>query len=128
MRDYLMQYKKDLKRRLQCIHSVKYRLLERFDFAAKKFLEEHPFAEEQELEAAFGPPEEMAAVLMCEVTQEEHSRYRRNRRMMQSVAGIVAVALLLFTIYIFFLKEQPMTIIDDVSDNGIVFDETINKN
>ena len=77
-----------------------------------------------QLREAFGPPEEMAQVLMTEVSPEEKAEYHRNRRIWRIVAGVIAVVLLLFTMYVYFEKQKPVTIINEANNLGIVSTES----
>ena len=63
-------------------------------------------------------------VLMTEVSPEEMAEYCRNTRIRRIVAGVLAVVFVLFTMYVYFEKQKPITIIDEVNDLGIVSTES----
>lgn len=120
MTDTGLQYERLLKKRLRCTTAVRKRLLEKFRGALLVFLEETPEPSMNQLREAFGPPEEMAQVLMTEVSPEETAKYRRNKRIRLIAAGAIAVVFVLFTMYVYFEKQKPITIIDEVNDLGII--------
>lgn len=124
MTDTVLQYEKLLKKQLRCTTAVRKRLLEKFRGALLVFLEETPEPSMNQLREAFGPPEEMAQVLMTEVSPEEKAEYHRNRRIWRIVAGVIAVVLLLFTMYVYFEKQKPVTIINEANNLGIVSTES----
>ncbi|MBR7122687.1 MAG: hypothetical protein IKC95_04460 [Oscillospiraceae bacterium] len=123
MTDTGLQYEKLLKKRLRCTTAVRKRLLEKFRGALLVFLEETPEPNLNQLREAFGPPEEMAQVLMTEVPPEEMAKYRRNRRIRRIAAGAIAVVFVLFTMYVYFEKQKPLVMIDEANDLGIVSTE-----
>ena len=125
MTDTVLQYEKLLKKQLRCTTAVRKRLLEKFRGALLVFLEETPGPSLNQLHEAFGPPEEMAQVLMTEVSPAEKAVYCRNRRIWRIVAGIIAVVFVLFTMYVYFEKQKPLTVINEANDFGIVSTENV---
>lgn len=124
MTDTVLQYEKLLKKRLRCTTAVRKRLLEKFRGALLVFLEETPEPSMNQLREAFGPPEEMAQVLMTEVSPVEKAEHCRNRRIQCIAAGVIAVVFVLFTMYIYFEKQKPLVMIDEANDLGIVSTES----
>ena len=124
MTDTVLQYEKLLKKQLRCTTAVRKRLLEKFRCALLVFLEETPEPSMNQLQEAFGPPEEMAQVLMTEVSPGEMAEYRRNRRIRRIAVGVIAVVFALFTMYVYFEKQKPVTIINEASNLGIVSTES----
>lgn len=124
MTNTVMQYERLLKKQLRCTTAVRKRLLEKFRGVLLVFLEETPEPSLNQLHEAFGPPEEMAQVLMTEVSPDEKAVYRRNRRIQCIAAGVIAVVFVLFTMYVYFEKQKPITIIDEVNNLGIVSTES----
>ena len=57
-------YEKALKKQLRCTSSTKKRLLQQFRGSLDTYLEDHPSPTETDLCKAFGPPEDMAEILM----------------------------------------------------------------
>lgn len=124
MMNTVLQYERLLKKQLRCTTAVRKRLLEKFRGALLVFLEETPEPSLNQLREAFGPPEEMAQVLMTEVSPEENTEYRRNRRIRRIAVGVIAVVFALFTMYVYFEKQKPVTIINEASNLGIVSTES----
>ena len=123
MTDTVLQYEKLLKKQLRCTTAVRKRLLEKFRGALLVFLEETPEPSLNQLHEAFGPPEEMAQVLMTEVSPEEKTEYRRNRRIWRIAASIIAVVVILFTMYVYFEKQKPLITTDEVNNLGTISTE-----
>ena len=128
MIDSVLQYERLLKKQLRCTTAVRKRLLEKFRGALLVFLDETPEPSRNQLREAFGPPEEMAQVLMTEVSPEEKAEYRRNRRIRRIAAGVIAVVFVLFTMCVYFEKQKPLTITDEVNNLGIVSTENTTAN
>ena len=109
-----MRYKSKLKRKLQCNRATKARLLDEFSRSFDGFLEENPDANFADLSNAFGPPEEMAHILMEKLSVEDTRQYRRHIYIKRIVAALCAAAFLAFTLYIFFYKElSDMTLTEE---------------
>lgn len=123
MTDTVLQYEKLLKKQLRCTTAVRKRLLEKFRGALLVFLEETPDPNLNQLREAFGPPEEMAQVLMTEVSPEEMVEYCRNTRIRRIAAGVIAVVLVLFTMYVYFEKQKPLITTDEVNNLGTISTE-----
>ena len=115
-----VQYRNVLKKKLCCTAAVKARLLRQFDTMITAFLEERGDCTADDLTAAFGPPEEMAAVLMSEVTPSERTQYHRNTLLKKIIVCILAAVLILFAGYVLFIKEYSITAVDSTD----VFDRT----
>ena len=107
------QYIRQLTRNLRCCGAAKKRLLEQFRDKLAEFLEERPDPNRQALVEAFGPPEEMAQVLMETVSAEEKSQYRRQIVFTRIGVAFLIALLLAFFVYIGFLKEYRNIYIDD---------------
>lgn len=109
------QYRRSLEKKLQCGSETKKRLLAGFDQSLATYMEDANAPAMEDLCAAFGPPEEMAEVLMAEVTSQEQTQHRKNMLCKEILAVILAVILVVFTIYIWFYKEVGLTITDDLN-------------
>ena len=94
MNKYAEQYRKKLKACLQCSSKTKKALLDSFDRSLEYYLEECPEPADKELHAAFGPPEEMAWVLMEGITTQEIAKYQV-RQTLKGVSVCILVMLLL---------------------------------
>ena len=106
------QYRKKLRRALKCCREEKRRFLEKFQKALDPFLEENPDSSQQDLTAAFGPPEEMARLFLGELTEQDHKKYRTRKRILIGVFAVILVAAVALAVR--FLTEKPEIIyVDD---------------
>ena len=101
----ILRYRRSLKKQLRCGPLARKKLLDRFGGSLAPFLEENPAPGYEQLVSAFGPPEEMAAVLMESVSAKEQARYQTGRKLIQILAVLVAVLFLAFVLYVFFVKD-----------------------
>lgn len=106
------RYRCVLKKQLRCNKAVRSRLLADFDNTLDAYLEEHTEPTIDDLSAAFGPPEEMASILMAQTTPQEQAHYRKKTIAIRALAYIFASILMLLTIYIWFVKEVGVTSVD----------------
>ena len=99
------QYRKKLQRALKCCREEKQRFLEKFQKALDPFLEENPDPSQQDLTAAFGPPEEMARLFLGELTEQDHKKYRTRKWILVGVFAVILVAAVALAVR--FLTEKP---------------------
>ena len=118
MTNCIKEYERALKKELRCSKAAKKRLLEQFSTPLAAFTEENPMPDTQALHDAFGPPAEMAKTLMVDTTEQERKAYTRNKRICRGIAIGCAALLLVFTVYVFFIKENPITIVNDFENLG----------
>lgn len=107
------KYQNALKKKLYCSGSAKSKLLDQFISSVSAFTEDNPSPTFEELVSAFGPPEEMATVLMAEISEPEKLRYHRAVLLQSAIAGVLVAAFLAFTGYIYICKEYSNITIDD---------------
>lgn len=119
MTECVTQYKKALKKNLRCSGSVRERLLAKFDSSLTAFLEDTPAPDKNTVYTAFGPPKEMADLLMAEVTPEEAAQYRRKSIITRIAAGVLAGIFFFGAVYIYFVKDQDVVVDNEV----IIIDE-----
>lgn len=119
----ITQYKKAIKKQLLCCGATKKKLLTRLQTSLAEFEEEHPAPDTGILYDAFGPPEEMAKTLMEGVSGKEIEKYRRKKVVLRVIAGILVAALLLFTIYVFVVKQRPIVSSTEYHDYGPISTE-----
>ena len=100
------RYVRELRIHLLCSFKVKKRLLEHFSVYRQNLLDE-PLDYDQ-MVAMFGPPEEMARVLMDEVQVAEQVRYRRNKRALNIVAAVLLAGIMMLSVYAIFIKEATV--------------------
>ena len=105
------RYKSKLKRKLQCNRATKAKLLDEFSHSLDGFLDENPDASFDDLCSAFGPPEEMAHILMDKIDDREKHAYKTQQLVLCIVAGVLAIVMISVTLYIFFWKEKPINAI-----------------
>ena len=77
------------------------KLKKQLDECLRGYLEEHPEPAKQELVAAFGPPEELARLLMNQFPEKERKRRRMVRKILLGVSAAVTVLILIFAVYVF---------------------------
>ena len=119
MNNSVAQYERAVKKKLACGGSERMNLLERLRLMLDSYLEENPSPTAEELYAAFGPPEAMAGVLSDGISPEEKARYHRSKKLLRVIAVAVAAVLLLVAIYVFFIKQKPLNVVDE----GIIYPE-----
>jgi len=107
------QYRRALKKLLFCSSSKREQLMLRFQSMLNTLLADCPAPTKQDLYDAFGSPEELANTLSEEITQEDTARYRRMQNARRIIAGIIASLLLIVTVYVFFVKQKPITSYDE---------------
>ena len=120
------QYRRALKKELRCSSKAKKRLLTGFDQTLTAYLEENSNPSMEELSAAFGPPEEMAKVLMAELTAQEQTQYRRNILIRRLFLTALALVFLVLTIYICFYKSVGLTSTSELNQIPVDWAESSN--
>lgn len=111
MRDGMLRYRRELRKALCCTRKTKNSLLAQFLVYQQKVIDELSSPTYEQMVILFGPPEEMAEVLMVEVTPEENDHYQKRRRLYLGVAGGLLAVLIVFTAYTTFIKELTTIVI-----------------
>lgn len=111
----LVRYRRAVKRQLHCAGKTRRALLQRLQSMLDFFLDEHPAATAEELKTAFGPPETMALLLCESLTEADRRDFHHRQLFLYVSAGIMATALLVFSIFVFFVKENPIISVDTYS-------------
>lgn len=119
MNHNVAQYKNKLKKKLRCSRNTRAQLMDDFERSLDKYLEENPEASFDDLSSAFGPPDEMAKVLMEKGDASEKRTCIRNQLLLRIAAVILVVLLVLVTIVVFYLKQRPLVV-----DTNSTIDET----
>lgn len=104
-----VRFRRELGRLLPCCPGRKRELLSKFDDSLSPFLEDCPAPGYEQLKAAFGPPEEMASVLIGAVPEKEKQRFHLWQRVRKSLLILLFVLVFLFGFYAYFLKEWTIT-------------------
>ena len=120
-------YRRVLKKELRCGGKAKKRLLNGFDQILNAYLEEHNNTTVDELTFAFGPPKEMAAVLMSEITAPERVMHRRKRLCIKIATGFLIAFGVFFTLYIWLFKNVGLTSTNELTDTPLDWAETYNS-
>lgn len=120
------QYRRALKKKLRCSSKAKKRLLTGFVQTLTAYLEENSNPSMEELSAAFGPPREMAEVLMTQISNQEYAIYRRKTLCLRILTSILIVVVVLFTLYVWFYKSVGLTSTNDLDQVPIDWSETSN--
>lgn len=107
------RYRRALKKQLRCGASVRRQILTRFDDSLVHFEEEFPSPTYAQLETAFGPPPEMAAVMMEGISDRETQKYAIRKKLIRIFAGIAAALFIAFSMYVFFEKEFSVITFED---------------
>lgn len=115
MTECIKKYERSVKKALHCSSATKAKLLDGFRATLNAFSEENPSPDAQALYEAFGPPEEMAKLLMESTTEADRAQYRRNKLFLRISAAILLVIIILFAIYVCFMKSFPVQHYDNFS-------------
>ena len=108
MNKSILCYRRALKKALYCSRAKRQELLEQFKISISYFLEDCPEPTYEQLIDAFGPPEEMACILMEKVSAEEKERCRKRRSVLKALAIFLVVMVVLYTVYVHFYKEYTI--------------------
>lgn len=101
-------YIRAVKRQLPCSAKTKRRLINQLNKTMSDFLEENPDATLEALHTGFGTPAQLATTMMQDLPQSEYSEFRKKKKLNQTLAGILILLLVGFTIYVFFIKQNPI--------------------
>lgn len=104
MNKEIIRYQRKLRKQLPCSPSRKKELLSKFEATISPFLEDCPCPNYEQLAAAFGPPEEMASVLMEAVPETEKRRFRLWQKIRNVLCILLFILVLLFGFYTYYLK------------------------
>lgn len=127
------KYKRKLRKKLKCTNAARERVLNSFDSTLEGYLGDNPNASLADLCNAFGAPEDMASVLMEQVSPEEVATYHRRKLCVCVIGVLLAVALIVMAFVVFFWKEKPIVAVDEgeildsfeVDDGVEIIDSTI---
>lgn len=116
------RYKRRLKRCLHCGSITKRRLMDRFEGMLNVYLSDSGWPAswpgKQDLENAFGTPEQMARILMDEIPHNVIAKYRRKKRILRVIGAVIVAALLAQVVYLSFFKEFTLTSKGEIIING----------
>lgn len=126
MNGQMTQYRVAVRSNLHCGANTKNRLLAKLDRLLDAYAEEHDEASAEALIAAFGTPEEMANILMHDVTPGEMEQYRRQSVVNKSILSVLLAVFIAFTIWLYFFKEVGLTSYANVEIVDRTTESTIN--
>ena len=107
------KYKREVKASLNCGRKQRKVLLNQLEnFKDSSGVEDDTY---DQLLVSFGPPEDMAASLMENVSAEEISRFQNGKKWWRFLLCIFVAALVAGTLYIWFEKTNPVVVYDQVS-------------
>ena len=118
------RYKEELEKKLLCSRKDKEKLLGRFEDMLNEFLAETPSPSREQLEDAFGPPENMAQALLAGVTTEDFVRYQKRHQVMcvlvKVLLGITLAVSMALTAKLYLDSQRPVVV-----EETIIIEETI---
>ena len=115
-----LRYEQALKKQLRCTHTTRKHLLRQFHGFLIAFLEDHPSPTEADLRDAFGPPEDMAKVLVENINKAEIAQFDRQQKWKRIMVTILVALLLVLMVYIFFWKEKPVVGVSEIIEGTTV--------
>lgn len=113
MKDPIKQYTVTIRKHLHCGGTLRKDLLSQFQNMLSDFREDNPTPTYSQLVAAFGPPEDMADVLMAEISNETHIAFHRTQKFLKIFAGIALAFFIGFTIFTYFIKDVTVITVKD---------------
>lgn len=64
--------------------------------------------------AAFGPPDEMANVLVERISKEDRRNYLRSQHRKRIFAAVLAILFAVYVTYVLFWKQRPIIVVDHI--------------
>lgn len=122
-----LRYRRKLRKLLSCGPGRKKELLSRFENSLSPFLEDCPAPGYAQLEAAFGPPEEMASVLMEAVSEREKRCMQLWKKVQKGLFILLLILVFLFGFYAYYLKEWTTIGVRDEIHPGDIYSETVTQ-
>ena len=111
-------YRKQVRKALLCGRKEKQQLTAALDRDLARFREETPEPTAEELSAAFGTPEDMAASLMAQLPEGTQKKFQKCKRVWKWIVSAVIIFLIAFFAFVAYTKEIPVKAVDDVDING----------
>ena len=118
------RYLWQLRSQLSCPIWVRRRLLASFLPTMELYLQENPKPSRAELLDNFGPPAQMARVMLEHVYKSERQQYHKNRLILRCAMSAIAVMLVTCCIYVMFFMEWRDTVIHLEHGNGAAVTQT----
>ena len=107
------KYKREVKASLKCDRKLRRNLLSQLeDFKDSSGVEDGAY---DQFAISFGPPQEMASSLMESVSVKEIRKFQNEKKMWRFLLCIFVAVLVAGTLYIWFEKNNPVVVYDQVS-------------
>lgn len=107
------KYKKEVKASLKCDRKLRRNLLSQLEnFKDSSGVEDGAY---DQFAISFGPPQEMASSLMESVSVKEIRKFQNEKKMWRFLLCIFVAVLVAGTLYIWFEKNNPVVVYDQVS-------------
>ena len=107
------KYKREVKASLKCDRKLRRNLLSQLeDFKESSGVEDGAY---DQFAISFGPPQEMASSLMESVSAKEIRKFQNEKKMWRFLLCIFVAVLVAGTLYIWFEKNNPVVVYDQVS-------------
>lgn len=107
------KYKREVKASLKCDRKLRRNLLSQLeDFKDSSGVEDGAY---DQFAISFGPPQEMASSLMESVSAKEIRKFQNEKKMWRFLLCIFVAVLVAGTLYIWFEKNNPVVVYDQVS-------------
>lgn len=128
MKEAALVYLRAVRKRLRCRRVMRNQIMARIQKdAIEPFLEEHPNADHAALCAAFGTPEELAAMMQAEVPEEEVTAWKRARWMWRMIVCVLVVLVISIGVYAISCRTQPIYFKDEITVFSAESSEISNK-
>ena len=118
----IRKYCKTFKHKLPYVPKEKKRFTDSINTSIKAFLVEHPFATLEDIHREFGTVEELCEEYKDHLTPEQMTKSVRRTKLLCGLAGIIAIALILFCVY--FVYEVRTSAPKEIHIYAIIESET----
>ena len=107
-------YRKQVRKALLCGRKEKKQLTAALDRNLARFREETPEPTAEELSAAFGTPEDVAASLMAQLPEGTQKKFQKCKRVWKWIVSAVIIFLIAFFAFVAYTKEIPVYEVEDL--------------
>ena len=108
-------YRKQVRKALLCGRKEKKQLTAALDRDLARFREETPEPTAEELSAAFGTPEDVAASLMAQLPEGTQKKFQKCKRVWKWIVSAVIIFLIAFFAFVAYTKEIPVYEVEDLN-------------
>lgn len=125
MNQYANAYIKAVNKEMRCSRGTKNHLLHLLAQNIERFTDENENICMQVLCDSFGSPADMAQQLMQEVTPEQQKSYYLRKKTVRIFSGVLSGILVFAMIYIFFIKQKPVIVSEEIIEDGIIYSDEL---